>query len=220
MKLFILFTLLVTQLGFAQSNKEELKTTILKVAKSYEGQEDRDGSKEARLEALVQELESVIPKLSIQEKAQKIFGSWRQVYGPYSEKADGTIPKGFDTSSVYQIVSPEGFYYNVARVKFLGIDSIILLKGKYEILENGIKATFTKNSLYFKKVTNKNLPTLPLKLEAGEIKVVNLPKSLPPVGTSGMLKEVYADKDIRILRGESPTYTKGSAILIMEYVNP
>lgn len=220
MKLFLVLSLLFSTQIFAQNSQDvrvlELKKEIMTMAKFYEGKADVDGKLQASLEDKVEQLERLIPYSSMEEKSAKIIGAWRQVFGPYSKNADGKVPSTSVTNHIYQIILPNGYFYNVALAKALGAQAVILLKGKYAVGAESIKATFVRNS-----VMVKNLPTdgtyylLPEKLEKGEIKVFDLPKSLPPVGTSGELLEVYADQEIRILRGKSPTFKK-VALLIME----
>lgn len=218
MKLTLLACLMVLSFSaFSQSRVQILKKDIMTLAREFEGQEDRDGSRQARLEVLVEELEQLIEPLTMEEKAQKIIGEWRQVFGPYSEKADGTITPGMVTEHIYQTIFPNGTYYNVALIKLAGIRSVLLLKGEYEILPQAIKAEFTKQSLVLRNVPTENFSKLPALLEAGQLRVVNLPDRLPPVGQGGELLEVYADDNLRILRGTSPSYTK-TALLIMEKV--
>ena len=215
--LIVLMSLLLSFSTFAQSCVQILKSDIMTLAKTYEGQEDRDGSKQKALEVLVEELEQLIEPLTIEEKAQKIIGEWRQVFGPYSEKADGTITPGMVTEHIYQTIFPNNIYYNVALTKLAGLRSVVLLKGKYDILPQAIKAEFTKQSLLLRNIPLEGFSKLPAKLEAGDLRVVNLPDRLPPVGLGGELLEVYADDELRILRGTSPSYTK-TALLIMEKV--
>lgn len=203
--------------AFSQSRVQILKNDILNLSRQFQGQEDRDGSKQAALELMVEELEQLIEPLTMEEKAQKIIGEWRQVFGPYSEKADGTITPGMVTEHIYQTIFSNGTYYNVALVKLAGLRSVLILKGKYEILPQAIKAEFTKQSLLWRNVPTENFSKLPAMLEAGQLRVTHLPDRLPPVGLGGELLEVYADDNLRILRGTSPSYTK-TALLIMEKI--
>jgi hypothetical protein len=202
---------------WSQSRVQILKNDILSLSRQFQGQEDRDGSKQAALESMVAELENLIEPLSMDQKAKKIIGEWRQVFGPYSEKADGTITPGMVTEHIYQTIFPNGTYYNVALVKLAGVKSVILLKGEFEVLPQAIKAEFTRQSLLWRKVPTENFSKLPALLEAGKLQVTHLPNRLPPVGQGGELLEVYADDTLRILRGTSPSYTK-TALLIMEKV--
>lgn len=220
MKLIVVLFMLATNTLYASDSDDirvlELKKEILSMAKTFEGRPDVDGKLQNALEEKVQQLEKIIPYESMEEKSQKILGAWRQVFGPYSKEADGKIPGSSVPDHIYQVILPNGYFYNVALSKFLGARPVVLLKGKYAVTNDAIKATFVRNSFYFGKLpSGVSYEQLPLKLEKGEIKVFDLPQSLPPVGTSGELIEVYADKDIRILRGKSPTFKK-IALLIME----
>ncbi len=218
--LFIILSLLFSTLSFATENQDvrvlELKNEIISMAKSFEGKPDVDGKLQSALEDKVEQLEKIIPYSTMEEKASKIVGAWRQVFGPYSKKADGKIPSSSVPHHIYQVILPNGFFYNVALAEGLGLKAVILLKGKYSVEAESIKATFVRNSVMFKNLpSDESYYLLPEKLEKKEISVIDLPKSIPPVGTSGELIEVYADQDIRILRGKSPTFKK-VALLIME----
>ena len=193
----------------------ELKNEIMTMARSYEGKPDTEGKLQNALEDKVQQLERIIPYLSMSERAQKIVGEWRQVFGPYSKDADGKVPGSSVTEHIYQVIFPNGFFYNVALAKIAGVKSVVLLKGKYNVTNDAVEALFVKNSVMVTNLPTTKFYELPAKLERGEIKVISLPDALPPVGTKGQLIEVYADKEIRILRGKSPTFKK-TALLIME----
>jgi hypothetical protein len=221
MKIFLIISsLLFSSLVFSAENQDvrvlEIKKEIISMAKSFEGKPDVDGKLQSALEEKVEQLEKIIPYSTMEEKASKIVGAWRQVFGPYSKKADGKIPSSSVTDHIYQVILPNGYFYNVALAEGLGLKAVILLKGKYVVDAESIKATFVRNSLLFKNLpSDESYYLLPEKLEKNEIKVIDLPKSIPPVGTTGELLEVYADSEIRILRGKSPTFKK-VALLIME----
>lgn len=215
MKSIILATLLLSAGAFADVRVTELKAEIMELARASEGRPDVDGKLQAALEAKVQDLEKVIPVLTMPEKAQKILGAWRQVFGPYSATGDGTIPFGSRTDKIYQVIFPQGLFYNVALFQKGRAKAVFLLKGKYAVTDESIKGTFVRNSLQVRNVDETALAGLPARLEARDLSVINLPESVPPVGQGGDLFEVYADADVRILRGMTPQF-KRPALYVME----
>ena len=215
--LFVLFLMVTTQV-IASPRISELTTEIMTIARSSEGQEDIDGKLQAALEEKVQDLEKVIPYLTMEEKAKKVIGPWRQVFGPYSATGDGKIPFGSRTDKIYQIIFPLGIFYNVALFQKAGVKAVFLLKGNYKLTSDAIEGTFVRNSIMTKNINEEQLHLLPAKLEAGSISAFHLPNRLPPVGFGGQLLEVYADKTIRILRGKTPQFER-PALYVMEPVN-
>jgi hypothetical protein len=214
----ILCSLLFLSLSIAQASDErisELKAEILTLAKKFEGKTDQDGKLQGQIEERVQDLERLIPSLSMEERAGKIIGPWRQVFGPYSPTGDGTIPTGSRTDHIYQVIMRDGIFYNVALFERAGIKTVFLLKGNYTITPQAIEGIFVRNSVLMRNIPERNFAELPAKLEAGEISVVHLPRWLPPVGLGGQLLEVYADAEIRILRGLTAQFSR-PALYIME----
>ncbi len=195
----------------------EVKKEIMSLARQFEGKTDTDGKLQEALEQKVADLEKLLPDQTTTERAQKIMGEWRQVFGPYSATGDGTIPFGSRTDQIYQIIFPNGIFYNVALFEKARIKMVFLLKGEYKIMSEAIKGTFVKNSIVLRNISEKTLSKLPAQLESGSLKVINLPNRLPPVGMGGQLFEVYADEDVRILRGRTPQF-KRPALYVMEKV--
>lgn len=217
MKIFLFSLLLFSSNLFADARVTELKAEIMKLARTSEGKMDVDGKLQAALEVKVQDLEKITPFQTMKEKAKKILGPWRQVFGPYSATGDGTIPFGSRTDKIFQIIFPQGIFYNVALFEKARVKVVFLLKGEYKVTDEAIDGTFVRNSLVIRNINEAILATLPAKLESRELGAIHLPKSVPPVGQGGQLYEVYADEEIRILRGMTPQF-KRPALYVMERV--
>ena len=218
MRLLIGIILLLSSYAIAKDPRvNELKMEIVKLAQAAEGKPDLEGTLQAAIESKVQDLEKILTYESMEEKAVKIIGPWRQVFGPYSATGDGTIPFGSRTDKIYQVVFPKGIFYNLALFEKAKIKVVFLLKGEYSVTDEAIEGIFVKNSIVAKKINESILHQLPQMLESGEITATHLPARLPPVGQGGKLLEVYADKDHRILRGMTPQF-KRPALYIMERV--
>jgi hypothetical protein len=215
MKTWLFLAILFSSQVFADPRVSELKSDIMTLARASEGKPDLDGKLQAALEEKVQDLEKIIPFETSSEKAKKIIGPWRQVFGPYSATGDGSIPFGSRTDKIYQIIYPQGMFYNVALFEKAGVKLVFLLKGEYKITDEAIDGLFVRNSIIAKNVSEEGLFNLPAKVEDGSLSATHLPRQLPPVGQGGKLFEVYADKDIRILRGQTPQF-KRPALYIME----
>jgi hypothetical protein len=105
----------------------------------------------------------------------------------------------------------------VALFEKASVKVVFLLKGKYQVTNDAIEGTFVRNSIVVKNIDESILASLPGKLESRVISAIHLPTSIPPVGQGGQLFEVYADEDIRILRGMTPQF-KRPALYVMEKV--
>jgi hypothetical protein len=195
----------------------ELKSEIMALAKESGGKPDLEGKLQSALEEKVQDLEKIIPFETMEEKASKVVGSWHQIFGPYSAKGDGTIPFGSRTDKIYQIIFPGGLFYNVALFEKARLKAVFLLKGSYKVTDESIEGTFVRNSIMIRDIDEEKLFTLPSLLEAGSLSVIHLPKQLPPVGFGGKLLEVYADSELRILRGVTAQFSR-PALYVMEKV--
>jgi hypothetical protein len=219
MRFIVALALLLLQIipAHADPRISELTAEIMQLARASEGKPDESGALQEALEAKVQDLEKLIPFLTMPERAAKILGPWRQVFGPYSATGDGTIPFGSRTDKIYQIIFLDGLFYNVALYEKAGAKLVFLLKGNYTVTEEAIEGTFVRNSILARGIDESTLATLPSELEAGRIRVTHLPQRLPPVGQGGQLFEVYADKDIRILRGKTAQFER-PALYVMEPV--
>lgn len=218
MKTFLLaVAVFISSNSFADPRIVELKTEIISLARASEGKEDLDGKLQAALEEKVQDLEKLIPYETMEEKAAKIAGPWRQVFGPYSATGDGKIPFGSRTDKIYQIIFSGGLFYNVALFEKAGVKLVFLLKGNYTVTQEAIEGKFVRNSIIARNINETELHYLPTKIEQGTLSALHLPRKLPPVGFGGQLIEVYSDQDLRILRGKTAQFIR-PALYIMEKV--
>lgn len=201
---------------FAREIKE-IKIEILELAESFKGQMDIDGSKQAAIEELVEELLREVPSLSMAQKAERAFGVWNQVWGPYAFDDSDRMPPGIDVNKIYQYISREGYYYNFAEYKLLGARLRMFLRGNYSLASDRINVEFNRTGLiretgdidYFNAGDN---------IEKGKLKVINFPQNLPPVGVKGALVEVYADDEMRINYGVVGDDLSSQAIFVMRRV--
>lgn len=210
-------------LSFAQNETQplsvnELKTQILSLAKSYEGQTDPDGLKTRTLNALINQLVAKGPARSMTEKAQTAVGAWHQVWGPYFYNDAIKTLQAIDPKLIYQIVSANGTYTNVGVYHLLGLKVIGLLKGQYEIEDAKLSVQFTQNGIVSEPVPRGyTIADLPALYEQGHLDVFHFPSVLPPVGIRGGLREVYVDDTLRITYG-TQVGKAGEALYVLERV--
>lgn len=195
----------------------EIKSDILKLAESYKGQMDLDGSKQAAIEDLVEELLAEVPTLSMAQKAEKALGIWNQVWGPYAFDDSDRMPPGIDVDKIYQYISKDGYYYNFAEYKLVGVRLKTFLRGVYSLASDRIQVEFNRTGL-IRERGNIDYSVAGDMIESGKFKVLNFPSNLPPVGVKGALVEVYADDEIRINYGVIGDDLASKAIFVMRRV--
>jgi hypothetical protein len=194
---------------------QQLKKDIIDLAYSFEGQADPDLSKQAALEEKIDELLNYIPNLTMTEKAIRAIGSWRQIWGPYAFDDSQTVPDRMDVKNIYQVISPDGYYYNFGQYKFRTGVVRSFVRGIYEIQEDRIEVEFNGNGII---LGQRQTPMYQLvdALENREIRAIRFPDFVPPIGIRGALIEVYADEDIRINYGVIGSDISKPALFVME----
>lgn len=219
---------MVTQASGQSTNVAEIKAQILTVAEEFSGKGDPDFKKQKTLDILVKNLLEVAPQAPIKERLPILAGVWKQVWGPYDYRNDqrGVDPElGID--EIYQVVSPKGYYYNVAPFYKNGDRSkekIGLLRGEYKL--------DPKNSalLEVRFTSYPGVSRRPAGLELWDLAELAESSTLPDRTTilpdfivklffaGGNLREVYTDEDLRILYGSSRKNFEKEAIYIMTRV--
>lgn len=230
--LLLVGTVLLGQHAYSKNydgSVEDLKKQILELAKSYEGKADPDQSLQKNLEVLVNELVAKKPMPPVSERLLQIAGAWKQVWGPYDYRNDdGGIDPTLGVSEIYQVVSPQGYYYNVAPYYPNGdksIEQIGLLRGEYKLAsveENKLAVRFTDYPGVESRPSGLNLWELPALAEAG-----TLPNPITIVPSEivkrffkgGTLDEIYTDEDMRILYGQKVQPSTRRFLYIMTRVS-
>lgn len=221
-------TVLASQSGFTMTATQDLKQRILDLAKSYEGQGDADQSKQRTLEPLVEELVRLNPMPPIRERIPVLAGTWKQVWGPYEYRNDnGGIDNTLGIFEIYQVVSADGYYYNVAPYYPDGDRSreqIGLLRGEY-VLDpndaNGLRVQFTRYPGVDPRPANMQIWELAPLAEAGTLQneVTIVPTWVVRLFFGGgKLEEVYTDQDMRIVFGSSDKRNSRRSIYVMTRV--
>ncbi len=216
--LIIALFLSITSANSFETKQEEitfLKQEILALAYSFEGQADIDGSKQEEIEVKIQELLLLVPRLSFQDRAVKAIGAWRQVWGPYAFDDSQTVPDRIDVKNIYQVIKPEGYYYNFAQYNFGNRLIRSFLRGNFEIRDDRIAVEFNRTGLILGN-SDTPMPGLVDGLENRTVRAVRFPDFLPPSGIRGGLIEIYADDEIRLNYGTVGDNLDNPALFVME----
>jgi hypothetical protein len=206
-----------------------LKKNIISMAKSYEGKGDPDYKIQNTLAPLVEKLISLNPQPPVKERLNLLYGTWKQVWGPYDYRNNNRgVDPTLGVNEIYQVISKDGFYYNVSPIyKKNNKDNprIGYLKGEYSLDNNST----TNLNVHFVKY-----PGMKFRPDNREIfdfveeaENDNLPNETTIVPTlivkyffqGGALVEVYTDEDTRILYGSNGKDFKNKYLYIMTKVN-
>ncbi len=177
------------------ANQAELKAKIVEVASRYTGQVFLKEEARSKLEPLINELVASVDPRNEEEKLDQVIGGWKNLWSYRSF--------GFNTNyqQVYQIVSEEGYYYNLSELKLGRVSFAGFLRGAYKDVGEKLRIQFTSNKTklgFYKEGTN--LIDLVERFEAGEIRAWNVPG---PIGVKGNLINLYVDDSLRIVTGNS-----------------
>ncbi len=185
-----------THLGAEESEnnlKEELIEQIIDIAKANTGKVDQAEETEEEIQPLIDALLEITPERSEAEKSSQVAGAWRNLW---SNTAFGP---GTNYDQVYQIVSTEGYYYNVSETKLGRLSFTSFLRGEYVDEGTQLGIRFTSNAIrYGFYPAGTALVTLTTDFEKGDIPSINVPG---PIGVTGDLANVYVDDKLRIVVG-------------------
>lgn len=229
--IMVVATLLTTQSGLASVNEESvsrLKSQIVSLAKSYEGLGDPDQSKQKNIEVLVEKLVQENPMPPVNDRIPLLAGTWKQVWGPYDYRNDnGSVDPKLGVKEIYQIISADGYYYNVAPYYPNGDTSreqIGLLRGEFKLDKddsNSLRVKFTKYPGVEPRPQGVNIWELAPLAEAGQLQneITIVPTWIVKLFFGGgKLEEVYTDRDVRILYGSKGKKDSRRSIYVMTRV--
>ncbi|MFZ4715431.1 MAG: hypothetical protein ACOYL6_17030 [Bacteriovoracaceae bacterium] len=229
----IIMTLAIILSGQTFANNYEdikvLKELIVKTAGKYQGLGDPDFKIQNELEPLVNKLLTLQPQTTVINRLPLIFGVWKQVWGPYEyRKNDRSVDPTLNPKEIYQVVSPEGFYYNVSPnldPKGRKEKNINYLKGKYVLSKkdpNGLDVKFVKFIGMKTRPTEKAIYQYVEEAERNQLptQITIVPKLIVKLFFGGgTLREIYTDEDLRILYGSNNKEFKNQYLYIMTRVN-
>ena len=129
------------------------------------------------------------------EKLAMIEGTWRSLW------SDQVFGQGVDNDQVYQVVSGDGYYYNISKIDSENGALTAFLRGQFDVKESYLAIEFTANSIQFGfPKQGADLLKLATDVESGEIPTTPIPG---PIGVTGALMNIYVDEDLRIVMGNS-----------------
>lgn len=197
----------------ADGRVDELKAQIFALAETYSGQGDPDRSKQANLQVLVEELLALSPMPPVADRLTTIDGVWKQVFGPYDYRNDdGGVDPTLGVDEIFQVVSSEGYYYNVAPLYPDGDRSreqVSLLRGEFSLDRrdpNALRVRFTDYPGVDPRPAGVPIYDLAAAAEAGtlENEITIVPRWLVRLFFGGgVLEEAYTDHDMRLVYGTS-----------------
>jgi hypothetical protein len=231
MKIILLtMTMLFSIQTFANvdAEVESLKETIVKTAEKYQGLGDPDFKIQKELEPLVARLLTLEPQLNVVDRLPLLYGVWKQVWGPYEyRKNDRSVDPTLNAKEIYQVISPEGFYYNVSpnmNPKTNKEKNINYLKGQYVLSKkdpNGLDVKFVKFIGMKKRPTERAIYQYVDEAERNHLptQTTVVPKIIVKLFFGGgTLREIYTDDSLRILYGSNNKEFKNQYLYIMTKV--
>ena len=204
---------------------EELKTELVTRAAKYTGKGDPDFKIQNELEPFVKRMIELNPQPPVKDRLSLIYGVWKQIWGPYDYKNDDRqVDPTLGVNEIYQVVDPDGFYYNVSPNYKKGNpkkEKINYLKGQYRLSKtnpNGLDVKFRKFPGMSKRPTDRAIYDFVNEAEDG-----TLPNQITIVPTfivrlffgGGTLVEVYTDETIRILYASNKDEFKRGYLYVM-----
>ena len=209
MKSVVIILIAIFSFQLSANEVDELKEVILETASKYTGRPDKDFKIQNELMPLVDKLVSLAPQKPVNQRLELLDGAWMQIWGAYDYRNND---RGVDSSfanleEIYQVVSKDGYYYNVAPLYSDDKESIriSLLRGAYKQDNNDpnrLNIRFTK----FKGVSPAprnieiwKLAELEENRQITENRITIVPTLIVRLFFGrGHLREIYTDEDIRI----------------------
>jgi len=204
---------------------DALKQNIINTAQKYEGQGDPDFKIQKELEPIVQRLLLLNPQPKAKDRLHLLYGVWKQVWGPYEyRKNNRGVDPTLDPKEIYQVISPEGFYYNVSPnldKKSRKEKNINYLRGQYILSKsdpNGLDVKFTKFIGMSKRPLDRAIYDFVDEAQRDQLpnQITVVPRLIVKYAFGGgTLREIYTDENLRILYGSNKDEFKNQYLYIM-----
>jgi cytochrome c556 len=193
----------------------ELKREILRISEqasrkvTYDN-EDNDPAVRARLTPLIQELLALAPARTQQETLTDVVGVWKSVwsdlsyFGPFAPRAD----------SMYQVVFPTGYYYNLSTYDGAAGTFTSVIKGTFFVAEPTLQIEFVKATRFPEALPRgADLATVAMRAELGVYDFELDPNNAPGIGFRSTFRQEYVDEDLRI--GTGPVMNGFNTLFIL-----
>jgi hypothetical protein len=178
----------------------------------------------AELEPHIQKLRRHFGTRSATAKIPLVKGAWRQIWSDFPYPGPSFIK--MDARQIYQVVTADGYYYNLGDNRALGVFGITgVLRGSYRPEGTKVVVQFTKSAFRFGTLgKSEDLYELAEGLESGERFSLSLPGGgkapKGPVGISGTLENVYCDADLRVDVGTQTDFVDARGQVAIPGVGP
>ena len=200
----------------------ELKQHIVGISLANQAREDNFEEVSAELWPYVDELVALAPPRVDEETLAYVVGSWWQLWSNLEDMGPGFIK--MNREKIYQVVSPDNYYYNFGESKVAGLFKTTgVLRGAYALGELGASSfniEFTKVGFLLGGLrANPDLISLAQDIEAGEQWVGSFGSGEAPngpVGITGKLTTLYVDDELRIAGGSQDTFVDAESGEIVE----
>jgi hypothetical protein len=223
--------LLAQPVAASTEEVRRVKARIVALAQSFAGQGDPDFARQNAFAPLIAELLSLRPQAPVADRLPRLFGPWRQVWGPYDYRGNSRgVDAEIDIDEIYQVVLPGGVYYNVtplARGSDRNRERIALLRGEYRPdpdQPDVLLVRFTRYpGLSTRPTPGPALYELPALVESRTLEpdISIVPTWLVRLFFGGgALKEVYTDDELRILYGGGSARFDRPALYVMTRPTP
>jgi len=181
----------------------ELKKEILRIAEQASGKvvydnEDNDPRVRARLMPLVQELISLAPARTQQQLLPDVVGVWKSVWSDLTYYSP-SVPLA---NGMYQVVFPNGFYYNLSAYDGPQGTYMGVLRGTFVVAEPALQIQFVKATRTPEVMPRgADVATLAMRAELGVYDVEVDPNNAPAIGFRTDFRQEYVDEELRIGTG-------------------
>ena len=190
-------------------SSSSLTAQIIAIAEDNISKIEMSAITQSRLQHFITALLEITPVKTEKAKSEEVAGAWRQLWTNTSFSATTNYQQ------VYQVVSKEGYYYNISETIINDVSFTSFLRGKYRPEGNQLEILFTTNTTrYGFYPEGTSLVGLVNDFEKGVIPNVQIPS---PSTTKEFMANVYVDDRLRIVIGGEDIQNKPN-IFIFERI--
>jgi hypothetical protein len=94
---------------------QKLKNEIIRISRQHTTDVDTVTAVRRKLNPLIEALVESVPSRTETEKLPQTVGAWQQIWTDGVQIFVGPAPGQYDLSEIFQVVAPDGYYYNIGR---------------------------------------------------------------------------------------------------------
>jgi hypothetical protein len=188
-----------TQDELGSANSKALKQKLLAIAEANTSNTVDLAATRKSLNPLIAQLAGIYgsPPAATEKR---VFGVWKQIWSDDFRPSPPGAPAA-DLTRIYQVVTPNGYFFNFGESKTPGGAFGTALRGKYASNGRGLDIEFTRlAALSGALPADSGIGMLATKIENGAEQVKDFPPR-PPIGVQGKLQNLYLDSELRIVQG-------------------